>query len=209
LARSRFYISLVVLLIAAAAVSLLALGGSSGSTGTDGLGPSSRHGEGYPPSLRRSFRFLRTTESDPPRSVRSSLEQNLGADESVQITSSYRVNTPLGVAWLVVAGMPPKTAACLVLESSGVSSCSATAAAKRIGLAVGISKAAGHHDSGARRFTAMGVVPNWVRFVKATPLGMPAKVLRVAQNTFAGSASAPLIIREYCKRPHSGCIRPG
>jgi hypothetical protein len=197
--RPITYVGTAVLIVAAVVVGQLTASGTHRGVGG---GAASQPVTG----LASTFRQLRHPEEKPPPSVESSIELNLDLRGPLQIIGSYPLDTPLGTAWLVTSSASGKSMTCLALNSSRISSCSSTRVAKRIGLALGRSEPVSSPRHGARSFTILGMVPDWVRFVKATPLGMTPLMLRVVRNTFTGKAPAPLIIKKYCARRHSACV---
>jgi hypothetical protein len=161
-------------------------------------------------SLPASFAHLQTPEARPPDSVKAGLAASFGPRRRTRVTNSYRMDTPLGKAWMLAVEVPGAgTETCLVMEHSGLSSCSPAAVAKQTGLAIGISAAAGTPPSHGRRFTVMGVVPDWVRSVVVTPLDRQPKVLRVTANAFSDQGPAPILIKKYCRGFGSACVGPG
>jgi hypothetical protein len=160
-------------------------------------------------SLPASFALLQTPGGKPPPSVEAGIAASFASERRPRVTGSYAMGTPLGKAWMLAVEVPGGgRETCLVMERSGLSSCSPDAAARRIGLAIGLSAAAGSASSHGRRFTVMGVVPDRIRSVVVRPLDGQSEVLRVTANAFSDRGPAPILIKKYCRGFGSACESP-
>jgi hypothetical protein len=188
-------------------LALLVMVAGCGGQGDDEGGPEDVAAHG---ALTGSFALLRPTGATPPRSVEVGLAAAFGPHRHPEVASTYRLDTPLGRAWMLAVEAPgAREETCMVIERSGLTSCAPDTAAKRIGLAVGLSAAAGPPPSKARRFTVMGVVPDRIRSVVVAPLDGRREVLRVSANAFSDRGPSPILIEKYCRGIGTACERPG
>lgn len=160
-----------------------------------------------PQALSSSYRVLRASADQLIPKMVPKVESALSHPLSDMETRSRRITTPLGAVWVTVADLSRHSTTCLIEESSGASTCAPTKLAARLGLAIG-TRRAGSRSKRLPRFSLIGIVPNWVKVLKAKEIGHRPHLLPVRRNVYATYGGTPVLIEGYCRATQSRCAHP-